>query len=130
MTLVDSSAWIEFLRATESRADRAVEDALDRGEVATTDAVVLEVLVGARNDLERQRLIRLLGSCLQVPQEPWVDVESAAMLHAVCRKGGETPRSSNDCLIAAVAIRHDIPVLHRDRDYEVLARHTPLQVAV
>jgi predicted nucleic acid-binding protein len=33
------------------------------------------------------------------------------------------------CLIAAVAIRNDVPVLHHDADFDVLARHTPLRVA-
>jgi predicted nucleic acid-binding protein len=35
----------------------------------------------------------------------------------------------NDCLVAAIAIRNGVRVLHNDRDYEVLARHTPLRVA-
>ncbi len=35
----------------------------------------------------------------------------------------------NDCLIAAVAIRNDVPVLHHDTDFDVLARYTPLRVA-
>jgi hypothetical protein len=35
-----------------------------------------------------------------------------------------------DCLIAAVAIRHDVPVLAKDRDFEALAAHTPLRLAV
>jgi predicted nucleic acid-binding protein len=33
-----------------------------------------------------------------------------------------------DCLIAAVAIRNGVSVLHRDRDFEVIARHTDLKV--
>lgn len=128
--LADSSAWIEFLRKTGTTTNKALHGAIDTGDVATTDAVVLEVLVGARDDLERQRLMRLLASCVQLPQEPWVDVEAAATLYGSCRRAGETPRSSVDCLIAAVAIRHDIPVLHRDRDFDVIARHAPLRVAV
>lgn len=38
-------------------------------------------------------------------------------------------RSLIDCLIAAVALRHGVPVLHHDADFEALARHTPLQIA-
>ncbi len=34
----------------------------------------------------------------------------------------------NDCLIAAVAIRNGASVLHRDADFDVLARHTPLRI--
>jgi hypothetical protein len=33
------------------------------------------------------------------------------------------------CLIAAVAMRHGATLLHRDQDFEVIARHTPLRVA-
>lgn len=130
VVLVDSSAWIEFLRKTGSPANKAVRRAIDADEAATTDAVVLEVLLGARDDFERQRLTRMLASCLQLPQEPWDDVQAAAMLYTTCRRAGETPRSSSDCLIAAVAMRTDVPVLHRDRDFDVIARHTSLRLAV
>ena len=44
-----------------------------------------------------------------------------------CRRQGETVRKMIDCLVAAVAIRVDAPVLHMDRDYDILARHTPMQ---
>ena len=57
-----------------------------------------------------------------------MDAEQAAVLHRACRRAGETPRSLNDCLIAAVALRHDVPVLHRDRDFTVLAQHTDLRL--
>jgi predicted nucleic acid-binding protein len=58
-----------------------------------------------------------------------MDAEAAAVLYRDCRRGGETPRAVNDCLIAAIAIRHDLPVLHRDRDFDVIARHSTLPVA-
>jgi predicted nucleic acid-binding protein len=35
-------------------------------------------------------------------------------------------RKLQDCLIAAVAIRTAAELLHRDGDFETLARHTPL----
>ncbi len=57
------------------------------------------------------------------------DFEEAASLYAECRARGQRVRKLDDCLIAAVAIRHDVPVLHHDRDFDVLARHTPLRVA-
>jgi predicted nucleic acid-binding protein len=54
--------------------------------------------------------------------------EEAASLHRICRRGGETVGKLIDCLIASVAIREDIPVLHHDVDYEVLSRHTDLRI--
>ncbi len=56
------------------------------------------------------------------------DYEEAAALYRRCRAGGETIRNLLDCLIAAVAIRNNAPVLHRDRDFDALARHTELQI--
>lgn len=129
IVLADSSAWVEFLRRTGSEANVAVRRALDDDELATTDAVALEVLAGAKDEDNAIQLQRLLDGCVQLPQEPWTDAEVGASLYRQCRRGGETPRRLIDCVIAAVAVRGDVPVLHRDRDYDVLARHTELRLA-
>lgn len=130
MILADTSAWVEFLRKTDSTAHQTLRQALVADELATTDAVVLELLAGARSEHEEDRLARLLARCRQLPQEPWGDPESAASLYRACRRRGETPHSLFDCLIAAVAIRNDLPVLFRDRDFDVIARHTSLRLAI
>jgi predicted nucleic acid-binding protein len=57
-----------------------------------------------------------------------VDYEAAAELYQACRRRGATVRELIDCLIAAVAIREPAAVLHNDRDFETLARHTRLRV--
>jgi predicted nucleic acid-binding protein len=62
-----------------------------------------------------------------LPTEP-ADYEEAAALYRACRRGGETVRKLIDCLIGATAIRMSIPVLHMDNDFEVLARHSALQI--
>ena len=54
---------------------------------------------------------------------------AAAALYRHCRARGETVGQLTDCLIAVVAMRHKASLLHRDHDFEVIARHTPLQVA-
>jgi predicted nucleic acid-binding protein len=129
MVLADTSAWIEFLRATGSGANLKLRELLLAGDVATTDAVVLEVLVGANDDAHSRDLLRLLDSCHWLPQEPWADVELAANMYRGCRKAGQTPRSLLDCLIAAVAVRCDVPVLHLDRDFDLLASSSSLMVS-
>jgi predicted nucleic acid-binding protein len=101
---------------------------LDRDEPAyTTDVVVMEVLAGARDDDHRDRLRRLLARCEHLPVEGLDDFETAADLFRACRRGGETVRALTDCLIAAVALRTSVPVLHADRDFDVLAHHTGLR---
>ena len=87
----------------------------------------MEVLAGARDEQHLQQLRRLLARASVLSTEP-VDYEGAATLYRTCRQRGETVRKLIDCLIAAVAIRADVPVLHVDTDYDALARHTALAV--
>lgn len=129
MILVDSSAWVEFLRRTNSSVHLRVRAALaEKVELASTDVVLMEILAGARDDADRDRLRRLLyGRTLLAVDGP-SDYEQAAELYRSCRRGGETPRKLSDCLIAAVAIRHKAQLLHADADFDVIARHTALRV--
>jgi predicted nucleic acid-binding protein len=127
--LVDSSAWVEFLRATGSPAHLRVRSALQGGtELACTDVIVMEILAGARDDADRDRLRRLLFGLEFLPVEGPADYENAAELYRLCRRGGETPRKLSDCLIAAVGIRNDVELLCADADFLTIARHAPLRL--
>lgn len=129
MILADTSAWVEFLRATGSPAQLRLRDLIGgEGELATTEVVTMELLAGAATQEELVRLRRLLLRCQLLPVEGLADYEAAADLYRRCRAGGETVRKLTDCLIAVVAIRHGAALLHRDHDFDVLARHTPLRV--
>lgn len=97
-------------------------------EAATTDAVLQEVLAGPTDEQLAADLKRMLLGVAFLHQESPLDAEVAAALFRACRRAGETVRSHLDCLVAAVAIRNDVPVLHRDRDFDVIARHTDLRV--
>lgn len=129
MILVDSSAWVEFLRATGSRTHLRLRSALQEGvELASTDVILMEILAGARDDEDRDRLRRLLFGLDFLAVEGPADYESAAELYCLCRRGGETPRKLSDCLIAAVAIRNDAELLCEDADFLAIARHAPLRL--
>lgn len=126
MILIDTSAWVEFLRDTGSPACNRVEAALER-DIATCDPIRMEVLAGARDEWHLAGLRGLLARATVLPTAP-VDHEEAAALYRLCRRRGETVRSLTDCLIAAVAIRAGAAVFHHDRDFTVLARHTTLRI--
>lgn len=126
MILIDTSAWIEFLRDTCSPVCQQV-DRLLAEEIAVCDPVRMEVLAGARNDEHLRNLRGLLARASTIATEP-TDYEDAAALYRSCRRAGETVRKLIDCLVAAVAIKAGIPVLHADTDFDVLARHTPLRI--
>ncbi|HXA28806.1 MAG TPA: PIN domain-containing protein [Candidatus Angelobacter sp.] len=99
MILVDSSAWIEFLRDTGSPACDEVDRLLDR-ELALTELVLMEVLAGARDDGNLHQLRGLLGRARMVHCLPG-DLAAAAAPHRQCRRQGATERRLIDCLIAA-----------------------------
>ena len=127
MTLVDTSAWIEFLSATDSPTHRRVRELIEsESAMASTDVIVMEVLAGGRDDGHVRALRRLLARCEFLPTAGLDDFERAATLSRDCRRAGRTIRALNDCLIAAVAIRVGISVLHRDQDFEFLAEHSDL----
>ena len=126
MILVDTSAWVEFLRDTGSATCNRVE-ALLESEIATCDVVRMEVLAGARDERHLGNLRRLLARAVFIPVMP-ADYEHGAELYRRCRQRGETVRRLFDCLVAAVAIRADVALLHRDADFDVLARHTELRI--
>ena len=130
MIVVYTSAWVEFLRATGSPADRALTAAVESGdELGVLDVVRLELLAGAGIEDRAQELRRLLARFSAVPTASPADHESAAALCRAARRSGETVRSLLDCLVAAAALRLGAPVLARDRDYPVLARISELRLA-
>lgn len=126
MILIDSSAWVEFLRDTGSQICRRV-DALLGEDIATCDAIRMEILAGARDAEHLNGLRRLLARASSITIAP-IDYDEAAGLYRICRRGGETVRKLFDCLVAATAIRANVAVLHADSDFDVLARHTALQL--
>ena len=126
MILIDSSAWIEFLRDTGSSICQRVDLLLDT-EVATCEPVRLEILAGARDEQQLSELRGLLARATLVMTEP-IDYEEASAIYRACRRNGDTPRKLLDCLIAAIAIRSNLSVLHADSDFDAIARSTGLRI--
>ncbi|MGH7881360.1 MAG: type II toxin-antitoxin system VapC family toxin, partial [Candidatus Dormibacteraceae bacterium] len=124
LILIDTSAWVEFLRGTDSDVCKEVYRLVD-SEIAITDPISMKVLAGARNDRHLRELRGLLARASLLKCES-VDFDHAATLFRTCRKSGETVRRLTDCLIGAVAIRHELPILHADGDFDALGRWTTL----
>lgn len=126
LELVDTSVWVEYLRGTGSPAARALADLLrDRpDDVAITEPVAMELLAGARPQ-SLASLELLVAGLPVVGVEPLLDFPAAAGAYRAARAGGATVRSLVDCLIAVVAVRHGVPLLHRDADFDVLAAVLP-----
>jgi predicted nucleic acid-binding protein len=123
--LVDTSVWIETFRR---RAPLDLEAHVDIEEIVTCLPVVQEVLQGFQDE-QAFRVAREAMLAFPIVESPLgLDVvDEAVGLYRLARRGGLTPRTSVDCLIASCAIRHDLEVLHKDRDFELLARVSSLR---
>ena len=119
MILVDTSAWVEFDRATGSSVDARLTALIaDSDEVAVTEPVIMEVLAGARNDRREGDLRRLMQRFELLRFDPTIDFDAAARIYRTCRRVGITPRGMVDCLIASVALRHRAILLAADVDLD------------
>jgi hypothetical protein len=126
MPLIDTSAWIEFLRKTGSETNIEMRNVLTRRH-HICDAVTMEILSGARDDANAQSLKRLLSRATVIETKP-IDYQNAASIYRACRKVGITVRTQIDCLIAAIAIRTGTPLLHQDSDFIAIAQITKLKM--
>lgn len=126
MILAGTSVWIDFLRDAPTPAARfAAEHVGD--DLATSEPILMEVLAGAR-PVHVDRIEGLLHSQRWCHVDTHVDFRGAAEVFRATRATGHQPRSTLDCLVAAVALRRGISVAHRDPDYEYIAAATGLQV--
>jgi predicted nucleic acid-binding protein len=125
--LVDSSVWIAYLRGDMLVEVELLSEALEQGRpVWLAPPILQEVLQGADTPERFTRWDRVLGELpMVIAPDAREAARSAAHLYARCRWAGVTPRSANDCLIATHAIVSDMPVLHRDRDFSLIAGVEP-----
>lgn len=125
LVLVDSSIWIDLF--SKKSSIKMTEKDLER--VATCPPVIQEIIQGisdesARSEV-RHRFLALPDLANPVETSDYL---TASELFVLGRKKGHTIRSSIDCLIAAIAIRNNAPIWHKDRDFEMLAKFTSLRI--
>ncbi len=129
VTLLDTSAWIEFEKATESPADVRLAELFAIGaDVATNEPVIMEVLAGARSATRFATLRRAMNSLHLLPVLASADYIEAAVIYRRCRAVGITPRGLTDCLVAAVAARTGATLLAHDADLTRIAEVIGLEL--
>lgn len=117
MILADTSAWIEYDRATSSAADKRLTTLIATdGALAVTEPVVMEMVAGARSYEHEADLRRFLARFELLAFDAVADFDAAARIYRRCRAAGITPRGMIDCMIAAVAWRRDATLLAWDVD--------------
>ncbi|HEX3069296.1 MAG TPA: PIN domain-containing protein [Thermoanaerobaculia bacterium] len=122
MVLVDTSVWLSK-NSVEALLDLATKEVL-----AICPPVVQELLQGAHDEarMKRMRTIVSNSEMLDSPM-PLARFEFAGDIYRIAREKSFTIRSSNDCLIAAIAMHHDVLLLHGDHDFDYIAQLFPLR---
>jgi predicted nucleic acid-binding protein len=129
--LVDTSAGVEFDRATASAVDtRLTELIATTDDVAVSEPIIMEVLAGARDDRRERDLRRLMDRFTLLRFDAAVDFHGAARIYRTCRRSGVTPRGMVDCMIAAVAVRSGASLLTADSDLDHVARVMGIELDV
>lgn len=127
MILVDSSAWIDYLRGADTPQVRKLDALLGTAPLAIGDLIVVEVLQGCTSDREFDEVARLLREFQQVNLcGDDVKIEAARNFRRL-RALGITPRKTIDTVIATRCIVSGYELLHDDRDFEPFERHLGLR---
>ncbi|MEK9137037.1 MAG: PIN domain nuclease, partial [Bacteroidota bacterium] len=127
-TLVDTTVWIDFFRGKNTPETDMLQHMLNAGEdICICGVILTEVLQGIREDADYAAVASRFEAFLFLPMHHSTFV-NAAQLYRTLRRRGITIRNAGDCMIAAVAIEHDVPLLHHDRDFDPIAEHCRLKV--
>lgn len=128
MILVDTSVWVDFLRGEKSIQREALHRLIEHEEdISITEIIFTEVVQGIKADRDFETTKSYL---LEFPIYKSKGVETylrAAQIYRKCRKRGKTVRGTVDCIIAAICIENDLTLLHKDRDFDLIAACTTLR---
>ena len=126
MVIVDTSVWIDVLRDSTGRERNALAAFVGDLEIVFTRFTQLELLQGSRDEREWGLLHENLETqtYAEARSSTWPD---AARIYFDLRRLGSTVRSPIDCCIAQIAIDHGYLLLHRDCDFEQVAKIRPLR---
>jgi len=128
MVLVDTTVWIDFFADRIEPHVAALQELIENEEDLCLCGVILaEVLQGIQSDADYIKTKDYLAELIFLPMRQATFVRAAEVYRSLRKRGG-TIRKPVDCMIASVAIEHDIRLLHNDRDFDYIAKHSKLRV--
>ncbi len=127
--IFDSSVWINYLTGKSNSETDLLDDFLANASTQHICPPILqEVLQGIKDasNYQKTRNTLFLMNFLQL--DPYYVAEEGAQIYRALRKKGITIQKPNDCLIAFYAIHFKIELVHNDKDFDKIARHTSLKI--
>jgi predicted nucleic acid-binding protein len=127
LILVDTTVWIDFFAGTTGMHVDILEHAINNNQnICICGVILTEILQGIHDDKEYNKTKSYLEQLLYLPMGHTIFIQSAEIYRSL-RKKGFTIRKPIDCMIAAVSIAYNIPLLHNDRDFEFIEKHAFLK---
>lgn len=125
--IIDTSVWIESFRPQCDKAlGHHVKDLILNGQVLIPGIIKTELLRGAKNKKEYNRLNELLKGLeyLPVSEEFWEKL--SVFSFELFRKGVTVPLI--DTYIALLCIENNISILHNDKHFDLIAKKFQLKI--
>jgi predicted nucleic acid-binding protein len=128
MIIVDTTVWIDFFSNNQGTHVFQLEHALKNNrDICICGVILTEILQGIHDDKQYEITKMHLDNLIFLSMNYHTFIQSAN-IYRFLRKKGITIGKPIDCMIAAVAIENDIPLLHNDRDFEYIEKHLNLKV--
>ena len=128
MVLVDTTVWIDFFA---DRAKPHVETLStlikDEHDICISGVILTEVLQGIRKEGHFNQIQDFFQPLVYLSSSRLTYIKSA-QIYRFLRKKGITIRKSIDCIIAAIAIEHNVSLLHNDSDFRLIESNTELEI--
>lgn len=128
MIVPDTSVWVDFFRGTPSPEAERLKLLISRVPLLVGDLMLCEILQGVPTERQAREVETALRAFDVVPMVGDVVATAAAAHFRTLRAQGITVRKTIDLLIGAFCIHHGHILLHRDRDFDPIARHLGLKV--
>jgi hypothetical protein len=129
MILVDTSVWIDFLWGENSPQRRMLHRLIeDEEDISVAEIILAEIPQGIKLDRDFRKIKSyLLEFPIYKPKGTETYVRAADICRD-CRTRGKTVWKTIDCIIAAICIENDLPLLHKDNDLDLIRVCTGLKV--
>lgn len=128
MILVDTSAWIDYVKGVSAPHTDLLEFELSRNRIITGDLIIAEFLQGFRDEREYFQAKQIMDSLEYRDLVGKHIAESAAQNYRILKKNGITIRKTIDVLIATFCIENDIELIHNDRDFDGIEEKLGLRI--
>ncbi len=126
--IVDTSIWIDYFNNVVNEQTNIADKYLERKSVFILPVILQEILQGIREEKKFHSIKDLLLYLNFFQVDTIKCAIDAASIFRFLKTKGITVRKPNDCLIAAVCIENKISLLHNDKDFDKIAKHTSLKI--